>query len=58
MAAIARLVGASSAKGKGWKVINWHTVRREVRRLQTRIAKAVREGRYGRVKALQRLLTH
>jgi len=57
MAAILRLAGASSAKGKGWKAIDWQAVRREVRRLQTRIAKAVREGRYGKVKALQRLLT-
>jgi len=57
MAAIARLTGAPSAKGNGWKAINWHAVRREVRRLQIRIAKAVREGRHGRVKALQWLLT-
>jgi len=57
MAAILGLAGASSAKGKEWKSINWHTARREVRRLQTRIAKAVRDGRYGRVKALQWLLT-
>jgi RNA-directed DNA polymerase len=58
MAAISGLAGASSTKGKEWKAINWHTARREVRRLQTRIAKAVREGRYGRVKVLQWLLTH
>lgn len=57
MAAIVRLTGAPSAKGNGWKAINWHAVRREVRRLQIRIAKAVREGRHGRVKALQWLLT-
>ena len=57
MTAISGLAGASSTKGKGWKAINWQAVRREVRRLQTRIAKAVREGRYGRVKALQWLLT-
>ena len=57
MAAIKRLAGAPSANGNNWKAINWQKVRREVRRLQTRIAKAVREGRYGRVKALQWLLT-
>ena len=57
MAAISGSTGASSAKGKGWESINWHAARREVRGLQTRIAKAVREGRYGRVKALQWLLT-
>ena len=31
---------------------------RQVRRLQARIVKATREGRWGKVKALQRLLTH
>ena len=56
MAAIARLAGAPSPKGNRWKAIKWPTVRREVRRLQTRIAKAVKEGRYGKVKALQWLL--
>lgn len=56
MAAIERFAGAPSANGI-WKAINWQKVRREVRRLQIRIAKAVREGRYGRVKALQWLLT-
>ena len=57
MAAIKRLAGAPSATGDNWKAINWHKVRREVRRLQIRIAKAVSEGRHGRVKALQWLLT-
>jgi len=57
MAAISRLTGAPSVSGNNWKTINWQKVRREVRRLQIRIAKAVREGRYGRVKALQWLLT-
>jgi len=59
MAAITRLTGAPSAENdKGWKCIDWQAARREVRRLQIRIAKAVREGRHGRVKVLQRLLTH
>jgi RNA-directed DNA polymerase len=57
MAAIERLAGAPSTNGNNWKAINWQKVRREVRRLQIRIAKAVREGRHGRVKALQWLLT-
>ena len=58
MAAITRLTGAPSTKnGKGWKAIDWQAARREVRRLQIRIAKAVREGRWGKVKSLQRLLT-
>jgi len=57
MAAIERLAGAPSTSGNNWKTINWQKVRREVRRLQTRIAKAVSEGRHGRVQALQWLLT-
>jgi len=57
MAAIARLTGAPSANGTNWKAINWQKAHREVRRLQIRIAKAVSEGRYGRVQALQWLLT-
>lgn len=57
MSAILRSAGAASAKSDNWKAINWRKVHREVRRLQIRIAKAVREGRYGRVKALQWLLT-
>lgn len=57
MAAIARLTGAPSASGNDWKAIDWQKARREVRRLQIRIAKAVREGRRNKVKALQWLLT-
>ncbi|BGE53278.1 MULTISPECIES: group II intron reverse transcriptase/maturase [Enterobacteriaceae] len=43
--------------------VTWHSIdcaqcHREVRRLQTRIVKATQEGRWGKVKALQRLLTH
>lgn len=57
MTAVARLAGAPSATSDNWKAINWRKVNREVRRLQIRIAKAVREGRHGRVKALQWLLT-
>jgi len=41
MAAIARLAGAPSANGDNRKAINWQKVRREVRRLQIHIAKAV-----------------
>lgn len=40
-----------------WESIDWKAVRRRVYRLQVRIAKAVREKKYGKVKALQRLLT-
>lgn len=49
--------GASSASSE-WEAIDWPTAQRTVRRLQMRIAKATREGRRGKVKALQWLLTH
>jgi RNA-directed DNA polymerase len=37
--------------------VDWKRIRQEVRRLQVRIAKATQEGRWGKVKVLQRLLT-
>ena len=40
-----------------WNAIDWSSVERQVRRLQTRIAQAEKEGRTGKVKALQRILT-
>jgi RNA-directed DNA polymerase len=52
------LAGASSASNKNWLTINWELVTKEVKRLQMRIAKAVREKRHGKVKALQWILTH
>lgn len=52
------LTGASSASSVTWNTINWKQAYEEVKRLQMRIAKAVREKRYGKVKALQWLLTH
>ncbi len=48
---------ASSDLAKCWDGIDWSRCEREVRRLQARIVKAVQEGRWGKVKALQRLLT-
>jgi RNA-directed DNA polymerase len=48
---------ASSDFAKLWDSIDWSSCERGVRRLQARIVKAVQEGRWGRVKALQRLLT-
>lgn len=50
--------GATSASNLAWQTINWIQAEKIVRRLQIRIAKATREGRYGKVKALQWLLTH
>ncbi len=41
-----------------WNAINWQTVESEVKQLQMRTAKATREGKYGKVKSLQWLLTH
>src|SRR2546425_12604720 len=51
-------IGASSDRPSDWKAIDWPTARREVRRLQLRIAKAIRAGKHGKAKALSWLLTH
>lgn len=51
-------VGAASSCEVDWHSINWATIHQTVKRLQMRIAKATREGKYGRVKALQWILTH
>lgn len=56
-AVAASLTGASSSFGE-WELINWDTVKTEVRRLQIRIAKAISEGCHGKVKSLQWILTH
>jgi RNA-directed DNA polymerase len=51
------IAGAPANVADGWHDIEWHTVTRNVKRLQTRIVKAVQEQRWGKVQALQRLLT-
>jgi RNA-directed DNA polymerase len=51
-------VCAPSAKAQHWDQIDWERCQRQVRRLQARIVQATRAGRWGKVKALQRLLTH
>lgn len=51
------LTGASFAKVSDWDAINWPKIRYEVRQIQMRIAKAIRENRYGKAKALQHLLS-
>lgn len=48
----------SHATETDWHNIDWQKVNRNVRRLQARIVKAVQVGRWGKVKALQRLLAH
>lgn len=50
--------GAPTGRNTHWHSIDWARCRREVRRLQARIVKATQEGRHGRVKAMQWLLTH
>lgn len=50
--------GALPGKAAQWKAIDWRKAWRYVRRLQMRIAKAVKEGTKGKVKALQWILTH
>jgi RNA-directed DNA polymerase len=51
-------VGAPSAQNDTWDSLDWNTINRRVKRLQVRIAQAVAQKRYGKVKALQWLLTH
>ena len=50
----------SSADKEGtiWHSINWKAIERKVRTLQTRIVEAVQQGRWGKVKSLQWILTH
>lgn len=52
------LTGAPSALLPKWNSIDWKKAVAHVRQLQMRIAKAYREGKHGKVKALQWTLTH
>lgn len=52
------VAGAVSHMEVNWHAIDWQAAHQNVRRLQARIVKAVQEQRWGKVKALQRLLTH
>ena len=54
----AQAVGAVSGEATEWYAIDWPAIQRNVRRLQVRIAQATKEGRWGKVRALQHLLTH
>lgn len=49
--------GAPPADAETWDQIDWTQVTKEVERLQARIAKATKAGRWNKVQALQRLLT-
>lgn len=56
---VKKLTGAPSAnERRDWNAMNWQKAQSEVKRLQMRIAKAVKEKRYGKAKALQWVLTH
>ena len=57
MTAKNELAGAASRKPIDWHGMDWPKAHRNVRRLQARIVKATQEGRWGKVKALQRLLS-
>jgi RNA-directed DNA polymerase len=48
---------ALADRGASWHSIDWDTAHATVKRMQARIVKATQEGRWNRVKALQRLLT-
>jgi len=58
MTAGATPAGAVSHDPVDWHAIDWRRAHRIVRRLQARIVKATQAGRWGKVKALQHLLTH
>jgi RNA-directed DNA polymerase len=51
-------VGAVSREPESWHAIDWRAVSENVRRLQTRIVKATKAGRWNKARALQHLLTH
>lgn len=55
---VALVTGAPPNHTLIWKAIDWPALEKQVHRLQVRIAKAVRENRFGKAKALQWLLTH
>lgn len=49
---------AASDADLRWSQIEWQTDKSYVKKLQIRIVKAQKEGRYNKVKSLQYLLTH
>jgi len=53
-----KTVSATSSEAAEWYTIDWQTIHRNVRRLQVRIVQATKASRWGKVRALQRLLTH
>ncbi len=53
-----QLTGALFNDAVRWISVDWKTAERRVRRLQMRIAKAVKETKWGKVQTLQHLLTN
>ena len=51
-------VGAVSREAAEWYAMDWQAINRNVRRLQVRIVQATKASRWGKVRALQHLLTH
>ena len=51
-------IGASPGRGTTWESLAWESLRASVKRLQMRIAKAIRDNHHGQAQALQWLLTH
>jgi RNA-directed DNA polymerase len=49
---------APSHAPEDWMSINWHRIQKNVRVMQSRLAKAAQDGDWRRVKSLQRWLTH
>ena len=49
---------APSDRNQSWTSIDWNKAEETVKKLQARIVKAQKEGKYGKVKALQWTLTH
>lgn len=50
--------GASVNRRHPWYTVNWQVARNNIRRLQVRIAKAVKEKKWGKVHTLQRMITN
>jgi len=49
---------ASFASPRSWQALHWTALQQQVRRLQVRIAKAIKNGKHRKALALQWLLTH
>jgi RNA-directed DNA polymerase len=54
----AQTVGPVSREAAEWYSLDWRAINRNVRRLQVRIVQATKASRWGKVRALQHLLTH